>query len=195
VNGRKLLETIQQMFMEMNELIDEIQTKYTTSPTLLDADDTYTLKVNVLLLLNNDSPTMHSGSCQSSQCGYKMGINITMQTDEQSKTRHILVSFVIFRGDYDAILCWPFCYPITICIMDLSGGPNHIHRSFQPDSQAAIFGRPFDNANAPYHITRFCALEKLIENGSNYVRDGDMFVKLHVDFTGTGIHPFQQKKF
>ena len=44
----KLLELIQQMFAEMKELINEIQTKYMTSPTLLDDNDTYTMKFNVL---------------------------------------------------------------------------------------------------------------------------------------------------
>ena len=137
---------------------------------------------------------MHSCSFQSSQSGYKMAINVAVQTDEHRKNRHVLVSFVIFRGDYDGILSWPFSYPVTLCLADLSGGPNHILHTFRPDSQAAIFDRPLDNANVPYHIPRFCAIEKLVENGSNYVRDGNMFLRLHIDFTGTGVHPFQPNK-
>ncbi|CAF1134083.1 unnamed protein product [Adineta steineri] len=194
LNTVKFLETIQQMFNEMNKLISEIREKCSMNPTILDDNDTYTLKINVLLLLNNNSAAMHSGSVHSSKCGYNIGISVAMETDEQVNHRYVHVSFMICRGDYDAILYWPFSYPITISLVDLSGGSNHIFHSIQPGSQAEIFNRPLSTANMPYQISRFCSAEKLAETDSNYVRDGNMFVRLHVDFTETDHFPYQSNK-
>ncbi len=55
VNSIKLLEILQQMFIEMNKIINEIRTDYAMLSTLMDPDDTYTMKVNVLLLSSSDS--------------------------------------------------------------------------------------------------------------------------------------------
>jgi hypothetical protein len=189
----KLIESLNQMFVEINQLISEIKFKSVIGPNLMDSDDTYTWKINVHLLLNDTSSTMHSDMFQCSQWGYKMGMSINLQTDEQNKTRYLQVCFVIFRGDFDAIVRWPFSYPITFCLVDLAENKNHIIHSIRPDSQTAIFGRPLDNANKPYRIARFCSSEKVSEIGSNYVRDGNMFLRMYIDFTEKGVHPFQLK--
>jgi hypothetical protein len=193
-NGTKLLEDQNEIFMDLKRLIDEIRSKSAIGPVLMDAADTYTWKVNILLLLNDNSLTIHSGPFQCSQWGYRFGISMTAQIDEPNSYHTIAVSFAIFRGEYDAILHWPFSYPITLCLVDLDDAQNHIIHSVLPDSRSAIFGRPSSDANTPYHITRFCPVNKLVENGTSYVRDGYIFVRMHTDFTGKGVHPFQPQQ-
>jgi hypothetical protein len=190
LNIIKVIESLDKMLMDMNEQTKDIRSKSMTRSNLMDADYTYTLKVNMLLILNDDSHKVHSDPFQSSQWGYKMGISMAIQTDEQNKQRSIVVSFIIFRGDYDSILHWPFSYPITICLVDLTGTRKHVIHSIQPDSQIAIYGRPIDNANIPYEIPQFCPIEKVLENASNYICDDSIYLRIHIDFTKTGVHPF-----
>jgi hypothetical protein len=184
------VENLSKMLMDMKRLADDIKSEPVTGPNLMDADDTYTLKINLLLLLNDDSLTIHSNPFQSSQFGYRMRMSMTTQTDQQSNQRFILPSFAMLRGNYDPILCWPFSYPIALCLVDLTGAQNHVRHSIKPDSQTAIFGRPLGDANTPYQFTHFYPFAKLIENGSNYVRDDNLFLRIHIDYTETGVHPF-----
>ena len=192
-NNTKLIENLAETYMDLKKLIDEIQSKSVIGPALMDADDTYTWKINILVLLNDTTQTTYSGPFQCSQWGYRLGMSMTLQMDDQNIQRNVVVSVVFFRGDYDAILDWPFSYPMALCLIDLAGAQNHIVHSVLPDSRTAIYGRPLNNANVPLQITQFCPLEKLVENGTNYVRDGNMFLRLHIDFTKKGVHPFQSK--
>jgi len=190
VNILRRIENLSEMLMNMKILSDEIKSKPVTGPSLMDADDTYTLKINLLPLLDDESLTIHSNPFQSSESGYRMRMSMTTQTDQQSKQRFILPSFVILRGNYDSILCWPFSFPIALCLVDLTGAQKHVRHSIKPESQAGIFGRPLDDANTPYQISHFYPIAKLVENGSNYVCDDKIFLRIHIDYTERGVHPF-----
>ncbi len=190
VNIQDRIESLNKMLTDMKILTDEVKSKSVTGPSLMDADNTYTLKVNLSPLLNDDSLTVHSDPFQSSQWGYKIKISVTTQTDGQTKQRFLLVSFVILRGDYDSILRWYFCYPVKLCLVDLTGAHKHVTHSIRPDSRTAIFGEPLNNANTPYQITHFYPIDKLREKGSDYVRDDNIFIRIHIDFMETGVHPF-----
>lgn len=185
------LDSIQEIFVETHHLLSEIQLISMSSPKIMDNDDTFTWKVNTLVLLNNETGMMHSDAFQSSQWGYKMRISICLEADSQSLKRFLLIYFFIMRGAYDSILHWPFSYPITVCLVDLVRGQNHMVHSIRPDSQAAMFGKPLNEANTPYPIAQFCSLEKLSEDGSSYIQDGYMFLKLHICFTGEDVNPFE----
>jgi hypothetical protein len=184
------IKSLYQALSDMEKQIDEIKSKSVTGPNLMDDNDIYLWTVNLIILLSDNSSPIYSHPFQTSQWGYKLGTSMAIQTDEKTKRDFILVSFIIFRGDYDSILQWPFPYPVRLCLVDLKGTQKNIIHSIRPDSQTAIFGRPLNNANAPYQIPEFCPVEKLVENGNNYVSDDHMFVRIHVDFTETDTHPF-----
>jgi len=188
------IESLYQLLADMDQQINEIKSNSVTGPNLTDENDIYLWTVNFLILLSENSSPIYSGPFQTSQWGYKVGTSMAIQMNEKSKRGFISVSFIIFRGDYDSILQWPFPYPVTLCLVDLRGKQKHVIHSIRPDSRTAIFGRPLDDANVPYQIAEFCPVQKLIENGNNYVSDDKIFVRIHVDFTETGAHPFEIKK-
>lgn len=189
-NNVKLIQTLNELVMDLKRLIDEIDSKPVGGPLLIDDNDIYTWKISSVFLFNDSTSTVQSGPFQTAQWGYKLGMSMTLQIDEQNLQRNVAASFVIFRGEYDAILQWPFPYPIALCLVDLAGTQNHIIHCIVPDTRSVTFGKPSNTANMPYHIAQFCPIERLVENGTNYVRDGNMYVKLHVDFTKKGVHPF-----
>ena len=186
-----------QLVTDLNEIIAQIdqffavtESLYLIELHLMGSDDIFTWKVDSLLLLGDNLPTLYSDAFQSSRWGYRMRIGIAIKKDEQTQIRCVLVSFIIMRGEYDPILCWPFPYPITCCLVDLAGAKKHIVKSIQPDSQTAIFGKPSSDMNKPYYLVEFCPLDSLIDAQSRFIRDQSMFLRCHIDFTKLGIHPF-----
>ncbi|UJR29845.1 hypothetical protein I4U23_017388 [Adineta vaga] len=181
----KLRQNIEEIFSAMNKLIEDIQNKNNTSVKVMDSNDVFLLKVALMVLLNDELPTVQSGPIQSTQFGYRFGFTVSSRMDEYTNIPYIQISFAIFRGDYDAILFWPFPYSIKISLMDLSGEKNDIFHWIAPDSQSAIFDKPQNATNPPYQIPRFCATEKLTKPNSPYVRDGNIFVQLHINYEET----------
>ena len=186
----QVISDINQIIVEISDLFTIAESYYVIELQLMGLDDVFTWKIDSLLLLANNLPTLDSVPFQSSRWGYRMKIGISVKIDEKTKIRCVLLSFTIIRGEYDPILFWPFSYPLTFCLVDLAGTKKHILKSVVPDSQEAIFGRPCSDANKPYCIDEFCQFDALIDAQSRFIRDQSMFLKLHIDFTSHGLHPF-----
>lgn len=186
----QLISDINQIIVEISQLFTMVESHHVIELQLMGPDDVFTWKVDSLLLLADNLPTLDSVPFQSSRWGYRMKIGISVKIDEKTKIRCVLLSFTIIRGEYDPILFWPFPYSFTFCVVDLAGTKKHILKSVVPDSQEAIFGRPCSDANKPYCIDGFCQFDSLIEAQSRFIRDQSMFLKLHIDFTSHGLHPF-----
>jgi hypothetical protein len=191
-NSAKLIESLHQLLASMFKLLDEIKRKPVTGPTLISLDSKYLWKANFHVLINNGR-TIQSEPVQTSQSGYRMELNSDINTDEQNKKQYLTVSFAILPGDFDAILSWPFMFPIMLSIMDLTPAKKNIVHSISQESQKAALGRPLSNAKSSYSITKFCLVDVLLANGSNYIQDGCMFVEAHIDFTAPGVNPIISK--
>ncbi|CAF1037142.1 unnamed protein product [Rotaria sp. Silwood1] len=89
------------------------------------------------------------------------------------------------RGEYDPILKFPFNYTVTFCLYDQTPAQRHIINSFRPDSKSSSFQRPRSNMHIASGIPKFFLLEAIQEEGSPYVRDDTMFIKVMVDFGET----------
>ena len=51
------------------------------------------------------------------------------------------------KGDYDALLEWPFRQKVTFQILDQETGRNHLTDSFRPDPNSSSFKRPTSEMN------------------------------------------------
>jgi len=187
-NSVKILEIIHQILANMDKLLDEIKSKSITGLILISLDGTHTSKVNVAILITNGQ-TIQSESFHSCQSGYKMGLSFDIHIDERNQKRYLSISFIIFPGEFDAILSWPFVYPITISVMDLTGTKKHIVQTTSRDGRTVAFNRPVSNKNSSFCVSKFCLLDTLLENGNSYVQDGYLFVQTHVDFAASSANP------
>ncbi|CAF4532462.1 unnamed protein product, partial [Didymodactylos carnosus] len=118
----------------------------------------------------------------SSPTGYKMRARLYLNGDGNAKRTHMSLFFAIVKGEYDAVLKWPFNHKVTFCLYDQSGQNRHIIDSFRPDIKSNSFQRPRSEINTASGIPKFFPLSTLLENGSSYVRDDTMFIKISVDF-------------
>ena len=114
----------------------------------------------------------------TSRYGYKMCARIYLNGDGMGRGTHISVFFVVMRGQYDALLRWPFRQKVTFMLMD-QDNVEHVIDAFRPDPSSSSFQRPRRETNIASGCPMFCSLTEL--NNHAYVRDDIMFLKIIVD--------------
>ena len=114
----------------------------------------------------------------TSRYGYKMCARIYLNGDGMGKGTHISIFFVIMRGEYDALLHWPFRQKVTFMLLD-QDNVEHVIDAFRPDPNSSSFQRPRRETNIASGCPMFCSLAEL--NNHAYVRDDAMFLKIIVD--------------
>ena len=116
----------------------------------------------------------------TSRYGYKMCARIYLNGDGIGRGTHISVFFVVMRGEYDALLRWPFRQKVTFMLLD-QNNVEHVIDSFRPDPNSSSFQRPRRETNIASGCPTFCPLSEL--NDHAYVREDTMFLKVIVDTT------------
>ena len=103
--------------------------------------------------------------------------------DGNGRRAHISMFFVLMRGEYDAILQFPFTFKVTFCLYDQTDQQRHVIDSFQPDAKSNSFQRPLSNMNIASGIPKFFPLAVLQQDNNPYIRNDTMFIKIVVHFT------------
>ena len=122
--------------------------------------------------------SFYSPCFYTSRYGYKMCARIYLNGDGMGRGTHISVFFVVMRGQYDALLRWPFRQKVTFMLMD-QDNVEHVIDAFRPDPSSSSFQRPRRETNIASGYLMFCSLTEL--NNHAYVRDDTMFLKVIVD--------------
>ena len=116
----------------------------------------------------------------TSRYGYKMCARIYLNGDGIGKGTHISIFFVVMRGEYDALLRWPFRQKVTFMLLD-QNNVEHVIDSFRPDPNSSSLQRPRRETNIASGCPTFCPLSEL--NHHACVLDDTMFLKVIVDTT------------
>lgn len=130
-------------------------------------------------------PSIYSPIFYSSPNGYKMRARLYLHGDGNAKRTHMSLFFLLMRGDYDALLPWPFGYKVTFCLFDQTGNNRHIIDSFRPDVKSNSFQRPKTDANIASGIPKFFPLPMIQQDDNPYVREDTLFLKIVVDLNDT----------
>ena len=122
--------------------------------------------------------SFYSPCFYTSRHGYKMRVRIYLNGDGIGKGTHISLFFAVMRGEYDAILRWPFQQKVTLMLLD-QNNVEHVIDAFRPDRNSSSFQRPRREVNIASGCPTFCSLSELHNHA--YVRDDTMFIKVIVD--------------
>ena len=74
----------------------------------------------------------------TSRHGYKMCARLYLNGDGMGRGTHISVFFVVMRGQYDALLRWPFTQKVTFMLLD-QDNVEHVIDAFRPDPSSSSF--------------------------------------------------------
>ena len=91
--------------------------------------------------INGRTPSIYSTPFYTSRAGYKMCVRIYLNGDGMGKGTHISLFFVLMRGQYDAILPWPFKQKVTLMLLD-QNNREHVIEAFRLDPKSPAFHRP-----------------------------------------------------
>ncbi|KAK3740329.1 hypothetical protein QZH41_000889 [Actinostola sp. cb2023] len=102
--------------------------------------------------------------------GYKLKLELDPNGYGKGKGTHVSVDLIVMRGEYDAILTWPFHWKIKLIILDQKPDNSlrkNIEDGFTPDG------------NTGWGFATFVSHETLATE--NYVVDGTLFLQLELD--------------
>ena len=126
------------------------------------------------------SPPFYTG-----RNGYKMCIRAYLNGDGAGYKTHLSLFFVVMKGEFDALLKWPFDYKVSLILVD-QNHRKHIVQTFKPTPESSSFQRPASDMNVASGCPQFAKLSVLEDN--SYVTDEVLYIKCIVD-TSRIFHP------
>jgi len=127
-------------------------------------------------------PSIYSPSFYTSRTGYKVCARLYLNGDGIGKGTHVSLFFVIMRGQYDALLKWPFKQKVTLMFID-QNNTNHIIDAFYPDATSSSFKRPVTEMNIASGCPKLMPLPNLDAN-SGYMKEDVSFIKIIINKDG-----------
>ncbi len=118
--------------------------------------------------------SLYSAPFYTSRQGYKACLRLYMNGNGCGKNTHLSFFVTIMKGEYDALLQWPFRHTVTLTLFDQDGVKN-ISQAFQPEPISSSFQRPRNEMNIALGCPMFAPLSIL--NNSSYVKEDTMFLK------------------
>ena len=112
--------------------------------------------------------------------GYKMCLFLYMDGDGSGRGTHLSFFIVLMKGEYDALLTWPFEQKVTLILQD-QDQQKHIIKWFKPDPSDAgsidSFQRPSPDSdmNVASGCPEFVPLS--VMDNPSYAKDGTMIFR------------------
>ena len=132
------------------------------------------------------SPPFYTGQ----KAGYKLRLFLyNMDGDGSGRGTHLSFFHTLMRGEYDALLTWPFKQKFAMILQD-QDQQKHIAKCFKPDlsdaESMASFQRPSPHSemNIPFGCPKFAPLSVL--DKPSYIKDETMILKCIINTTGAG---------
>ncbi|XP_068721867.1 TNF receptor-associated factor 5-like [Montipora capricornis] len=123
------------------------------------------------------SPPFYTG-----QYGYKLRAEAFLNGLGQGKGTHLSLYVVIMKGEYDAILPWPFHQRVDFVLIDqdddIGVRQNKIWR-LSCDRDSDYFKRPNKVKSLGFGCPKFVSLDTL--RTRHYIRDNTIFIRIDVD--------------
>ena len=125
--------------------------------------------------------SLYSAPFFTSRFGYKMCLRLYLNGDGSGKGTHLSYFLTIMKGEYDALLRWPFQQMVTLILLD-QDKKNHIIQRFRPEPSSSSFWKPEGEMNVASGCPKFAPLSVL--DLPSYVKNNTLFLKILVDKTG-----------
>ena len=120
---------------------------------------------------------IYSPSFFSSEAGYKLCLCIYPAGDNNQG--YLSLYFVVMKGQFDEILSWPFQKRVYLSLLNTKTGQS-VMKDIQPDARLHYFHRPENPRNVGYGYPKFIALQKLLQEDSEFVENGALFLRSRV---------------
>ncbi|XP_060067107.1 TNF receptor-associated factor 3-like [Ylistrum balloti] len=131
--------------------------------------------------VNGRTLSLYSQPFYTSQYGYKLCGRVYLNGDGTGKGAYLSFFVVVMKGDFDALLPWPFMLPVTFMLLDQNGTGLHERESFTPNPTSNSFHKPTTEMNVACGVPRFVSHTKL--ESDTYLKEDIVFLRIVVDCT------------
>ncbi len=114
-----------------------------------------------------------------------MCLRLYLNGDGNTRDKYLSLFLVIMRGDFDAILEWPFPYKVLFRLIDQSlsiDDERNLFRSFWPDVTSNCFKKPNSEMNEGYGLNEFLSVAQFEQGQDRFVKDDTLFIEAKIDF-------------
>ena len=112
---------------------------------------------------------------------YKVKMRLDPNGYGEGKNTHLSVFIIIMKGEYDAILPWPFLPQVTFTLIDQQEDTSqreNVVKSLKADPTMESFARPVGDENPGRGYRKFVSHEKL--QTRRYIVDNTIFLQVKV---------------
>ena len=111
--------------------------------------------------------------------GYKLCFRAYLNGDGLGKGKFLSIFVQILKGDYDALLRWPFAHKITIIILPQSVNGKEIKDAFHPLGTSS--DRPTTEGNIPQGIACFISHKDLEDPKNELLKSDTLFIRFIIN--------------
>ncbi|KAM7093174.1 TNF receptor-associated factor 1 isoform 1-T3 [Molossus nigricans] len=188
---RELILSLEQRVVDLHQTLaqkDQALGKLEQSLRLMEEasfDGTFLWKITNVTRRCHESAcgrtvSLFSPAFYTAKYGYKLCLRLYLNGDGTGKRTHLSLFIVIMKGEYDALLPWPFRNKVTFMLLD-QNNREHAIDAFRPDLSSASFQRPQSETNVASGCPLFFPLSRLQSPKHAYVKDDTMFLKCIVE--------------
>ena len=121
-------------------------------------------------------------SSTEESCGYKLKVKLFPNGSGSGKKTHLSVFIIVMKGEYDAILPWPFKKQVKITLIDQLEDlikRENVIMSFIPGNYPQCFARPTQEQNSSgYGFPQFISHKNL--QSRRYLVDDTLFLQVEI---------------
>ncbi|ELT93162.1 hypothetical protein CAPTEDRAFT_156814 [Capitella teleta] len=129
--------------------------------------------------IRGDAVSIYSQPFYTHRFGYKMCIRGYLNGDGIGKNSHLSLFFVLMKGEFDALLKWPFMGKVTFMLVDQEKGQRHIQDVFRTDPTSSSFKRPQNDMNIATGCPRFASHDVLEQKP--YMLNDTIYIRVVVE--------------
>ncbi|XP_054583535.1 TNF receptor-associated factor 1 isoform X2 [Eptesicus fuscus] len=188
---RELILSLEQRVVDLHQTLaqkDQALAKLEQSLRLMEEasfDGTFLWKITNVTRRCHESAcgrtvSLFSPAFYTAKYGYKLCLRLYLNGDGTGKRTHLSLFIVIMKGEYDALLPWPFRNKVTFMLLD-QNNREHAIDAFRPDLSSVSFQRPQSETNVASGCPLFFPLSRLQSPKHAYVKDDTMFLKCIVE--------------
>ena len=127
--------------------------------------------------------SLYSAPFYTSRHGYRMCLRLYLNGDGTGKGSHLSYFLTIMRGEFDALLQWPFQQVVRLALRSQNpSSKSDIRHCFKPDAYSSSFMRPRSDMNIASGCPKFAPVSILSDE--DFVQEDTMFLQCNIDLTG-----------
>ena len=124
---------------------------------------------------------LESGIPHTATYGYNLKVGIYPNGHGSYINTHLSVFIVVMKGEYDAVLAWPFSKKVRLTLIDQQDGGDkreNVCHLINPETGPANFCRPKEKENEGWGYSHYISHEQL--KSRKYIGDDTLFLQVEI---------------